>query len=88
MYQDNGSATLNYVTVVSNTSLTFGGGVYKQGVGTMTLRDTLLADNSVGNCDGVVGSAGHNLSNDTNCGLFIQTGDQTNIPLPLGRIIC
>ncbi|MCL4303737.1 MAG: hypothetical protein KJ077_49080 [Anaerolineae bacterium] len=86
MFQDNGTATLNYVTVAGNTSIVFGGGVYKQGSGTMTLRDTLLTNNSVGNCDGVVGSAGHNLSSDTNCGLFTQTGDQQNVALPLGPL--
>jgi predicted outer membrane repeat protein len=85
IYQDGGTATLNFVSVVSNTAAAFGGGVYKQGLGTMTLRNTLLANNTF-NCDGVVGSAGHNLSSDTSCASFIETGDQNNILLPLGAL--
>ncbi|NJN94984.1 MAG: hypothetical protein HC875_13210 [Anaerolineales bacterium] len=86
MYQNGGNATLNFVTVAGNTA-TFGAGVYNEsGPGTMTLRNTLLTNNVTGNCDGDVASQGHNLSSDTNCANFTQTGDQQSASLPLGPL--
>jgi hypothetical protein len=52
----------------------------------MTLRNTLLVSNTTGNCDGIVTSLGHNLSSDSNCASFTQTGDQQNASLPLGSL--
>jgi hypothetical protein len=88
MYQNGGNATLNFVTVANNTAPAFGGGVFNNNLAgaSMTLRNTLLANNTVGNCDGIVNSLGHNLSSDTNCAAFTQTGDQQNASLPLGPL--
>ncbi|MBE7471159.1 MAG: hypothetical protein DPW09_23600 [Anaerolineae bacterium] len=86
IYQNGGTSTLNFVTVANNTA-TFGAGVYNEaGAGAMNLRNTLLTNNLTGNCDGDVDSLGHNLSSDTNCANFNQTGDQQNASLPLGPL--
>ena len=88
MYQNSSNATLNFVTIANNTAPAFGGGVFNDnlnGAG-MTLRNTMLANNSTGNCDGIVISLGHNLSSDSNCASFTQTGDQQNALLPLGPL--
>jgi predicted outer membrane repeat protein len=86
IYQGNGNGTLNFVTAVGNTGI-FGAGVYNDGnLGTLFLQNTLLSNNSGGNCDGVVSSSGHNLSSDNNCGLFVQPGDKINTPALLGPL--
>jgi hypothetical protein len=87
MYQGNGNASLSYVTAAGNTA-GYGAGVYKDGssTGNMYLQDTLLANNTTGNCDGVVSSLGHNMSSDTHCASFTQTGDRQNVALPLGPL--
>ena len=87
MYQGSGNGSLNFVTVVGNAG-NFGAGVYNDGnLGTLFLQNTLLSNNTGGNCDGVVGSSGHNLSSDNNCNnLFVQPGDKTNTPALLGPL--
>jgi hypothetical protein len=60
--------------------------VYKDSVVGVFLQNTLLSNNTTGNCDGVVSSLGYNLSSDSNCGNFTQTGDQQNVSLPLGPL--
>jgi hypothetical protein len=35
----------------------------------LTLTNTIVADNGVENCDGNISSLGHNLTDDTSCGL-------------------
>lgn len=82
-----GAAVLTYVTVANNTAGAFGGGIYNDGGGgsnSLTISKSIVAHNSVGNCDGVITSAGYNFTNDTGCGAFTQTGDQQNANLPLG----
>ena len=84
IYQGSGNGSLNFVTMVGNSG-TFGGGVYNEGLlGTLFLQNTLLSNNSGGNCDGVVTSSGHNLSSDNNCGAAFPDGRQKQYPGPLG----
>jgi predicted outer membrane repeat protein len=87
LYQGSGNGSLNFVTVAGNTG-NFGAGLYNDGnLGTLFLQNTVLSNNSGGNCDGVVSSSGHNLSSDKNCSsLFIQPGDKTNTPALLGPL--
>jgi predicted outer membrane repeat protein len=87
MYQNDGNATLNYVTVADN-SATYGAGLYKDGssTGDMELRSSLLSNNTTGNCDGVIKSAGYNLSSDSHCSSFTQPGDEQGAALPLGPL--
>lgn len=77
-------------STIANNKAAFGAGVYNDGSGvlpsTLSLRMTLLADNTTGNCDGVVASLGYNLSSDTNCASFTQTGDAQNLSLALGQL--
>ncbi|MFN8445306.1 MAG: choice-of-anchor Q domain-containing protein [Caldilineaceae bacterium] len=85
--QQSGTATLGYVTIANN-SAAFGAGVYNDGSGssTLTIEKSLLANNTTGDCDGVVTSLGYNLSSDTHCADFTKTGDQKNVALPLGPL--
>ncbi|NJO00029.1 MAG: hypothetical protein HC875_40920 [Anaerolineales bacterium] len=90
IYQNSGVISLNFVSVVSNTAAAFGGGVYNYEAGEMRLQNTLLANNSMGNCDGSgFTSLGHNLANDNNCNTALnQPTDKsgTNVALPLGAL--
>lgn len=90
IYQNSGVISLNFVSVVSNTAAAFGGGLYNYEAGEMRLQNTLLANNSVGNCDGSgFISLGHNLANDNNCNTALnQPTDKsgTTVALPLGAL--
>lgn len=78
------SGLVLFSTISQNTAA-FGAGLYGNGSsgGTFFVGQSILSANSGGNCDGVVGSNGYNLSSDTNCGGFVQTGDAQNVSLPL-----
>ena len=87
----NGSTGILKVTnsTFSRNSGTLGGGICC-GFGTVTLKNTLLANSpSGGNCfsgygGGTFASGGHNLSDDGSCaGFFTQTGDMNNTPAGL-----
>jgi len=46
-----------------------GGAIYKQGPATVSLKGTILADNSPNNCGGAsITDAGYNISDDSSCG--------------------
>jgi hypothetical protein len=85
LYLTNATGTVTAATI-ANHRATFGAGVYHQGSGTLSLRATLLAANTTGNCDGVVASLGYNMSSDMNCSAFTQPGDRQNALLPLGPL--
>jgi hypothetical protein len=88
IYQGKGIGSLNFVTVVGNSAI-FGAGVYNDGLssGTLYLQNTLLSNNTVGDCDGVLISLGNNLSSDNHCGAaFIQMTDKINTPALLGPL--
>jgi predicted outer membrane repeat protein len=90
IYSVAGDATISFSTFAGNTA-PFGAGVYNDGggSGTMTLASSLFAGNPDGNCDGVLSSAGYNLSDDTHCGsAFTGPGDENGVALalePLGN---
>lgn len=82
----NGAATIRYATIANNTAI-FGAGIYNDGGGSsLTIGKSIVAHNATGNCDGVITSAGYNLTNNTGCGAFTNTGDVQNASLPLGPL--
>ncbi len=82
-----GTAALTNVTISSNTAPpAFGGGINNYTQGSITLKNTVVANNpSGGNCEGAITSNGHNLSSDNTCG-FTGTGDLNNTDPLLGPL--
>ena len=87
LYQNRGDGKMLYTTVANNFA-TAGAGVFKGSVpGSLSLQNTLLANNSSGNCDGERPmSLGNNLSTDTNCDLTIMPSDQQGVDAKLGPL--
>jgi predicted outer membrane repeat protein len=87
IYQtDDADASVVFVTAAGNTAA-FGAGFYKDAGDfdhAMLVGNSLLSGNATGNCDGVIASAGYNLSDDTHCGAaFTGPGDVNGTPLPM-----
>jgi len=84
---NNGTTTLMNLTISANTAAsTLGGGINNNDIGTITLRNTIVANSpSGGNCNGTITSNGHNLSSDNTCG-FTGTGDLNNTDPLLGPL--
>lgn len=86
VYQtDSGDATLTHVTIVSNNATQYGGGIYNEGssgTSTLTIGRSIISQNTNGNCDGVLQSAGYNLwSGSTNCALSGPGDMQASLPI-------
>lgn len=84
----NGFASISYVTIVGNTA-SFGAGIYADGSGplAMVIDHSIVSANATGNCDGVIGSGGYNVSNDNGCGgAFTDPTDGINQNLPMGSL--
>jgi CSLREA domain-containing protein len=77
-----GTMLLDFVTVAGNSSPAGGGGI-QRALSTLTVRSSLVADNSGGgspDCSGAITSGGYNLvENLTGCGLVVGTGDVTGV---------
>jgi predicted outer membrane repeat protein len=83
-----GDSTIVYATIVGNAATVFGGGLYNDGSAssTLTISRSILADNTNGNCDGVLISGGYNLwSGPLNCP-FAQPGDAQSATLSMGPL--
>lgn len=79
------AALLTNVTIYTNTS-TSAGGIYREATaGTISLRNTIVAGNSGGNCSGVINSLGYNLENANTCA-FAGIGDLPNTNPLLGPL--
>ena len=79
------TATLLNVTVTDNSATNAGGGIEAQG-GTLNVKNTIVAGNTLGgNCSDTVISQGYNLEDTNTCG-FNQTGDQVNATASLGPL--
>lgn len=82
-YQEgSGASRVDYATFAGNSAV-FGGGLYNEGSASATLAigRSIVADNTGGNCDGVLESTGYNLwSGATQCP-FSQAGDGAGNPL-------
>lgn len=72
-----GPSTITNTTITGN-SAPGGGGIENEG--TLTLKNTLLANNVTGaNCGGPIQSLGYNLSDDKSCAALDQASDQNNV---------
>ena len=74
---------INNSTIAGNSSGLSKGGIGNSG--TMTLKNTIVADNTQDDCSGTVTSAGHNLDSDGTCG-FAAAGDISNTDPLLGPL--
>ncbi len=80
---NDGKATISFSSIVGNAAYSeqgnTGGGIFQTG-GSLTLKSTLLANNSTGgSCSGTATSDGYNLSDDSSCTFLTATGDQNDI---------
>jgi hypothetical protein len=76
-----GPVTFNNSTISGNSANTKGSGID----GTATLQNTIVANNSGGNCDSTMTSNGYNLSSDNTCS-FNGSGDMNNTDPKLGTL--
>jgi predicted outer membrane repeat protein len=81
-----GFASAGYQTIANNSATAFGGGIYNDDAGgaTLSVEKSILVNNNVGNCDGVITSGGYNLTQGTICGGLTLGTDRQNQSLPLG----
>lgn len=90
----NSTLNLNNTTVTGNQDIFSpgAGGIYNES-GTVTLQNSILADNDLlasipVNCTGIILSSGFNLIGDTNeCSFTPATGDLTNFESNLGSLV-
>jgi hypothetical protein len=78
------TAALTNVTIAYNTASAKAG--IAIGMGSATLRNTIVANNTVGNCHryiGVITSSGYNLSSDTTCNSYFNQASDLNNTDPL-----
>ncbi len=80
-----GTVVMSNATIAVNTAITSGGGVGSAPIAKMTLQNTIISNNSGGNCDGSMQSSGYNLSSDSTCALS-GLGDMNNTDPKLGPL--
>ena len=84
IYNDNGGiVVINSSTISGNTAFGSGGGVSNGS--TVYLQNSIVANNSRGNCSGTMTSKGYNLSSDKSCN-FNGPGDMNHINPMLGAL--
>lgn len=86
VYQEiSGDATISHATIVGNNATQYGGGLYNEGssgFSTLTIGRSIISQNTNGNCDGVLQSAGYNLwAGGTNCALSGPGDMQASLPM-------
>lgn len=77
-----GTLTINNATITGN-SAQAGAGVSQDTDGSVVFQDSIIANNTGGNCSGTVTSNGYNLSSDGTCS-FNGPGDMNNASPRLG----
>jgi CSLREA domain-containing protein len=77
-----GEVGVNNVTLARNTAAIAGG---LHSAATVHVLNTILAENSGGNCGGAVTSFGYNLDDAASCG-FAEAGDLAGLPANLGPL--
>jgi hypothetical protein len=82
---NNGTLTINNSTISGNYAEDFVPGAGISNYTTATLQNSIVANNSGGNCDGTMTSNGYNLSSDGTCN-FNGTGDLNNTDPVLGTL--
>jgi predicted outer membrane repeat protein len=83
---EGGTLTVSNSTLSGNSARLGGGGIANGTPGTLTVKNTILANSlSGGNCGSmIISSQGHNLSDDTSCATsFTQSSDLNGIPAGL-----
>lgn len=75
-----GTSTVTYATVAGNSGQAFGGGIYGDGAATLVVSRSIIADNTNGNCDGVLTSGGYNLWFGSTTCPFNDPGDGAGDP--------
>jgi hypothetical protein len=80
-----GHVTISNSTLSGNTDTAGHGGGIFNGFGQATLQNSIVANNSGGNCSGTIFSHGYNLSSDSTC-KFSDTGDLNNTNPLLGTL--
>jgi CSLREA domain-containing protein len=74
-----GTMDLDFVTIAGNSAGTSGGGVERASFGALTMRNSIVADNtnpSSPNCSGAIVSGGYNhVENLIGCGMALGAGD-------------
>jgi hypothetical protein len=78
------TVTISNSTIAGNSANQFSGGGIAT-IGKMILQNSIVANNSGGNCEGTMTSNGYNLSSDTSCN-FNGPGDLNNTDPDLGRL--
>lgn len=69
-----------HATIVDNVGQTFGGGIYSAN-GALRVSRSIIANNTNGNCDGMLDSGGYNLWFGTTSCAFAANGDGAGNPL-------
>ena len=82
---NSGSLILSNSTIAGNSVPDSGGGIGSL-EGTLTLRNTIVAHNSGGNCAGVISNGGNNLDSGITCGWGIQFGSMSSADPLLGGL--
>jgi hypothetical protein len=77
IYLDNGETTIQFTTITGNEGA-IGLEVRTDFGASVIVKNSIIANNPEGNCDGAVTSHGYNLSSDLTCSIF-QTGDLRNV---------
>lgn len=89
-FQYRNTTVFKFVTFADNTA-DYGGGVYGDGTQNpepeIHFQNSVLSNNIGGNCSGaIISSLGYNVSSDTYCSAFTQTGDKQNKNANLGPL--
>jgi hypothetical protein len=86
LFQSSGILSINNSTLSGNTAAQDGGGaIFNVNGSTVTIQNSILANNAGGNCRGGIGSHGYNLSSDNSCN-FGLVGDLNDIDAQLDSL--
>jgi hypothetical protein len=86
LFQSTGTLVINNSTFSGNTAReSKGGGIFNVKGSTVVLQNSIVANNTGGNCHGAMTSNGYNLSSDSTCD-FDSTGDMNNSDPELGKL--
>ena len=86
MFQSAGTLAINNSTFSGNVARGGkGGGIFNVKGSTVVLQNSIVANNTGGNCHGAVTSNGYNLSSDDTCD-FDRAGDLNNTDPKLGQL--
>lgn len=81
-----GSLTLNNVTIANGNTAGNGGGIYQGNSTTVTLLNTIVANNTGGNCYGTFTNGGNKIDSGTTCGWGSANGLMSDTDPLLGPL--